>query len=67
MLVYTLHFEWPEAGTPSEAQTFDAETNDRAKVKAAILYAGASFDTRPPTGYRLLGPSGELVYHYPEG
>lgn len=65
-MLYTLHFASPDGCTPSETLNFEAETAHRAKVKAAMPYAGASFGTVPSAAYRLLGPSGELVHRYPE-
>jgi hypothetical protein len=66
MLLYTLHFESPDGNAPSEALTFKAETEQRAKLKAAMLHAGASSWPVPSAAYCLLGPSRELVYRYPE-
>jgi hypothetical protein len=63
---YTLHFAGPDSRVAGEAHTFEAETEHRAMVKAAILYAGSSLQAVPPTAYRILGPSGELIYRYPE-
>jgi hypothetical protein len=65
---YMLHFEWPARGHigahPSHA--LDAETLEQAKLQAAMRYAGASFQPIPPTAYRVLGPTGETLYRYPE-
>lgn len=63
---HTLRFEAPDGGKAGDARTFDAETEHHARVKAAMLHAGASFQPVPPTAYRLSGPSGELIHHYPE-
>lgn len=65
---YTLQLEWPADGhvgtLPSHA--LEAETLEQAKFQAAIRYAGASFQAVPPNAYRILGPTGETLYRYPE-
>lgn len=66
MPLCTLHFQSSDGSPPSEAHTFEAETEHRAKVKTAMLYAGASVQTVPPTACRLLGPSGDVAHCYPE-
>ncbi len=65
---YTMHFEWAEGASKREARPHDleSETLDQAKVKAAIIYAGASFQRVPPQAYRIEGPRGEIVYRFPE-
>ncbi|MBS0332958.1 MAG: hypothetical protein JSS35_09340, partial [Proteobacteria bacterium] len=43
-----------------------ADTLEDAKLKAAILYAGASFKRCPPTSYRIVCPEGTEVYRFPD-
>ncbi|HEY3948692.1 hypothetical protein [Phenylobacterium sp.] len=49
-----------------EQHELDAETVEEAKVKAAILYAGASFKRSPPNSYRIVCSAGTEVYRFPE-
>ena len=65
---FTLYFEWPEgddAGDP-KAHDLESETLDQARIRAAMIYAGASFQRVPPLAYRIEGARGEIVYRFPE-
>jgi hypothetical protein len=65
---FKLNFEWPADGPVGDdtSHDLDADSVAKAKVKAAILYAGASFEPVPPQAYRIEGPDGGLVYRFPE-
>ncbi|MGZ6040447.1 MAG: hypothetical protein ACXWKR_17390 [Phenylobacterium sp.] len=65
---FTMYFEWSEAGPAGDLKPYDldAETLDRAKMQAAMIYAGASFTRTPPQAYRIEGARGEIVYRFPE-
>jgi hypothetical protein len=65
---YTLHFEWSEDGPVGDTRAHDLEVDslEMAKLKAAMLYAGASFQRIPPRAYRIEGPDGDPVYRFPE-
>jgi hypothetical protein len=65
--IYILHFEWPE-GAPDAAIPeceLDAATEEQARLQAALLYAGTACDEPSPSAYRIVGPGGCTVYHYP--
>jgi hypothetical protein len=66
--LFTLHFEWPrsEKGELQRSYVLDAVSVFEAKLQAALRYAGASFLTVPPTAYRIVGPSDEVLSRYPE-
>jgi hypothetical protein len=66
--IYIMHFEWPAgaAGDVNRAHELDAESEERAQMQAALIYAGASFEDPAPTAYRIVGPDGGTVYRYPE-
>jgi hypothetical protein len=65
---YILHFEWPAGGAcdVNRGHELDADNDEHARMQAALLYAGASFDEPPPMAYRIVGPGGGVVYRYPE-
>jgi hypothetical protein len=69
MSLYLLYFEWlkdddlTRTATPSD---LEADNYGAARVRAAIIYAGASFMQPPPDGFRIVDQSGEVVYRYPE-
>jgi hypothetical protein len=66
--VYTLHFEWPEghATGATPRRELDAENEAQARMQAALIYAGTSFEALAPSAYRIVGPDGATVYRYPE-
>jgi hypothetical protein len=66
--VYILHFEWPAGGARNvnAGHQLDADNDEQARMQAALLYAGASFDVPAPMAYRIVGPGGGVVYRYPE-
>ncbi|MBS0363989.1 MAG: hypothetical protein JSR98_21660 [Proteobacteria bacterium] len=66
MTLFILKFGAPSGATDGEQHELEAETIEEAKVKAAILYAGASFKLSPPTSYRIVCPAGTEVYRFPE-
>jgi len=65
---YTLYFEWPQTGPVGdrEPHNLEAETLEQARIRAAMIYAGASFRRIPPQAYRIEGRRGEIVYRFPE-
>ncbi|HXA41078.1 MAG TPA: hypothetical protein VNW53_18910 [Phenylobacterium sp.] len=66
--IYVMHFEWPE-GAPADVNRgheLEAWNDEHARMQAALLYAGASFDDPAPMAYRIVGPGGGVVYRYPE-
>jgi hypothetical protein len=66
--VYILHFEWPAGGARdvNRGHELDADSDEHARMQAALLYAGASFDEPAPMAYRIVGPGGGVIYRYPE-
>ena len=65
---YILHFEWPAAvtGNANRGAELYAETEEHARLQAALLYAGSSFDEPVPTAYRIVARGGAVIYRYPE-
>ena len=63
-----MHFEWPAGagGEVNRGYDLDAETEEHARMQAALLYAGSAFDEPAPVAYRIVGPGGGVVYRYPE-
>jgi len=68
MSAFTLHFEWPHGGPEGDQRPYDLEvdTAEKAKLKAAVIYAGASFQKIPPRAYRIEGPNGKVVFRFPD-
>ena len=68
MSEFKMYFEWKDGGPVGDLQPYnlEAETVEAARVKAAMVYAGASFQPIPPQAFRLEGPDGTLVYRFPE-
>ena len=65
---YILQFEWPE-GVGDEMTgdyELDAESEEQARLQAAVIYAGAAFDEPAPLAFRIVGPGGGTVYRFPE-
>lgn len=66
---YVLYFQWivgvdhDGAGEPHNLETDSLEA---ARVKASILYAGASFSEPQPNGFVIVDGEGITVYRYPE-
>jgi len=54
------------AAGAAEPIDLEVATLDQAKVKAAMLYAGASFRPTPPTSFRILQDGQTEVYRFPE-
>jgi hypothetical protein len=65
---FTMYFEWSESGPVGALKPYALETDtlEAAKIEAAMIYAGASFQSIPPQAYRIEGPRGEIVYRFPE-
>jgi hypothetical protein len=63
-----MYFEWSEGGPVGNLAPHDleAETIDEARMRAAMIYAGASFQRIPPQAYRIEDPRGEVAYRFPE-
>ena len=68
MVRFTLYFEWPHGGPVGDLKSLDLESEnlDHAKMKAAMIYAGASFQRIPPQAYRIEEARGEILYRFPE-
>lgn len=68
MAQYVVDFEWVEAPPAEELprRILRAETDETAKLEAALLFAVGDFRGPAPIGYRVLEVARGEVYRYPE-
>jgi len=65
MTDFILQFGSRDAPSDEPPIVLGAASLDDAKLEAAMLYAGASFKTTPPTAFLILH-NGAIVYRFPE-
>ena len=63
---YRVEFDWPPGVQGEAGCDLDAETWAMAKLQAAMIFAGATFEDAAPIGYRILQNGDTEVYRYPE-
>jgi hypothetical protein len=51
---------------PDDCRELEGDSLLAAKISAAILYAGMAFTPDAPSAYLILGPTGDVVYRFPE-
>jgi hypothetical protein len=68
MSAFIVAFEWP-AATKIAARTERIEAGDAedAKMQAALIFAGETFEHGLPVRYMVFDGRGGMVFRYPDG